>query len=102
MVNIEAGEIQVAGGRQKTGETQNAPLLPEARAIIAEQLNDQKRNKVRQAVRAEDRLVFSRPEDSSQPLSKAMLQHHHSVVCRAAGCRISGSRILGTAPRPLG
>ena len=94
-VNIEAGEIRVL--RPKTWEEHHVPLFPEVMAVIEAQLKEQRGRKLRKAVRREDQLVFTRPDDPTAQISLAMVSHWHLTVCRAGRIATFGSRIFGIA-----
>jgi integrase len=69
--------------RPKTWEEHHVPLFPEVAAVIEAQLKEQRDRKLRKAVRREDQLVFTRPDDPMAQISLAMVSHWHLTVCAA-------------------
>ena len=84
-IDRQRGEIHVV--RAKTGESHHAPLVPEALALIDDQLKENATEKIRPAARRGERHVFVR-WDTGKPWTRSSVQYQHRTVCKAA--RIEG------------
>lgn len=87
LIELRESQLDFARGeiiavRKKTREKHIAPMVPEARVILQEQLNENAKLKVR-GIR-EDRRIFNWDYDSEWPLTRSVIENWHDKVCTEA------------------